>query len=323
MLKTLAIIKGGVSTKDLNPILTHVKIKDGWITSTNGRLTISAPIALPNDIEVIVPATKFIAAVKACKEPKFKITDGGKLSISKGKFRAFLPIMTDVTFPSPQTSGDIIHAGDFIPTINKLMQFVGDDASRSWANGILFYDGQAYATNNVILASVETEWSGPAICIPNFLINELLRIKKEIVSIRSNGETITFQLEDQVWLNSSTLPTRWPNVLKMYSTVDFNLIKKIPEGFQEAIENILPFCPDPKYPKIILSETGVSTEKGDHEASVDMEGLSTSLWRAEPLLNLLSNTDKIGISIDFSQHPRPCPWIRGDGVRGVIVGLKQ
>ena len=92
MIKELEIVKGGVAAKDLVPILTHLKIKNNWVTSTNGRMTITTPITGTAGLDIIVPAAKFIRAMKG-KDRKLKITPGGKLSISGGGFRALLPLM--------------------------------------------------------------------------------------------------------------------------------------------------------------------------------------------------------------------------------------
>ena len=136
------------------------------------------------------------------------------------------------------------------------------------------------------------------------------------------GSTITIELEGNIWINSALLPTRWPDVMKMFAGVDFDRVIEIPAGLKEAIEDIVPFCPDKKFPKIILNEEGVHTADGDHQAMVELTGLHHSIWRAEPLLNLLTGAETVGLKADFSTYPKPSPWVRGDNVRGVIVGLK-
>lgn len=319
----LDIVKGGIAKKDLTPILKHLQISRGWITSTNGRLTISTPIPEIPDLDIIVPADKFIAAMKTCKNPKFKITDTQRLSITDSKFRALLPLMQDITFPSPEITGAIIPNSDLLSVIEKLNQFIGIDASRPWACGILLYDNMAYVTNNVILAECPIEWSGPAINIPDFLVNELLRLKRKIKQIKTSGQTITLELEGSIWINSALLSIQWPNVKELFAKVNFEGVKEIPKELYSGIQDIIPFCADKKFPQIFFNEDGITTEEGTQQAAISIENLHPSVWRAEPLLNLLNTPKKSLLFCDFSLWPSPCPWIRDDGLKGLIIGLRQ
>lgn len=322
MIKQLDIVKGGVAKKDLTPILKHLRIHAGWITSTNGRLTISTPLPQMKDLSIIVPAEKFIIAIKTCNEPRFNITPSGKLSIQGKKFRALLPLMVDVVFPSPSIAGNKVISHNLISVIKKLIPFVGDDASRPWAGGILLYQNMAYATNNVIVAKCPVEWDSSAVNLPSFLLAELLRLKKDIVQIISTGQTITFELEDQIWLNSVLLSVKWPNVKEIISKVSFDSLTQTSNDLCQAVEDIIPFCPDKKFLKIKFTDRGITTDSGDQEARVEIENLHPSVWRAEPLLKLLQESKSQSLSSDFTQWPGPCPWRREDGVEGLIIGLK-
>lgn len=323
MLSSLEIVKGAVSRKDLSPVLRHLLIRHGWVMATNGRMTIYTPIEGLDEFDMIVPADKFITAVKACKNPKFKITDTGRLSITGGGFRALLPLMNGVEFPTPKQTGTMISDDSFIHGLTLAHEFMGDDASRPWSNGVLFHKGYVYATNNVIMVRADIGWTGPTVNVPSFLVEELLRIKKKPTGIRVDEHTITLQLEDNVWINSVLLPSGWPNAKALFDRTPFDGVKPIPDGLGETIKNLVPFCPNPKMPVIVFSEEGVSTESGDQEAAVQVEGLSKSRWRAEPLIRLLSGASGSSISIDFSLYPAACPWIRENGSEGLIIGLRE
>lgn len=328
MIEKLDIVKGGVAKKDLTPVLKHLKIANGWVTATNGRLTIATPIPEVPDLDIIVPADKFILAIKSCKQPKFKVvtneTNGvQRLSITGKKFRALLPLMVDVTFPSPEIVGDNVQSNDLLSAIKKIAGFVGEDASRPWACGILLYQNMAYATNNTLLVETPVQWDGPPINLPDFAIEELLRLKRDIRQIKTNGQNITFELEDNIWINSSVLSTNWPNVKNMFDKVDFSNVQELDPELLPAIQYLIPFCPDKKFPRIHFSESGVSTDPGSHEASTEFEGLPESIWRAEPLLQMLDRIKSQAISSDFSQWPKACPWVREDGVKGLIIGLRK
>ena len=321
MISKLDIVKGCFKNKDTLPVLTHIHISGGKVTTTNGRLTISTDIAELVDLDVIVPADKFIRAVRLCKTPNFKVTPAGKLSISKGKTRIYLPVLNSV-FPNYEQDGTVLHAKDLLLVLEKLLPFVSEDASRPWSCGVLLYSGTAYATNNVLLVKTKVDWTGPPINLPSFLIKELLRLKMAIKDVTVHDTSITVNLEDAK-LHSVLLSTKWPNIDKLLDSVDTTNIKPISEDLLVAVESIVPFCPDDKFPKIQFTEDGVSTEDGEHTAIVNYSGLEKSIWRAEPLLTLLTMRDPYTIQVDFTKWPAPCPWARSDGLVGLIIGLKQ
>lgn len=320
--ETLDKVKGCVGKKDLLPVLKHVCIRDGWVTTTNGNLTVSAYTEDLKGLTVITPADKLIAAAKACTQPKFKITDGGRLSITGNKFRALLPILDEADFPLPRTINNPVSCINLLTVIRQLVQFVGEDASRPWACGILLHDNSAFATNNTVIAKQDIDWNGPSINIPNYLINELLRLKKNVLSINADEDGITLELEGGIWLNSNLLSLAWPNIKELLSSVDFNNMKEIPKELAEAIRTVLPFCPNPKFPLIRFAGNYVTTDEGVHQALVEIGGLRDSVWRAEPLLSLLHTPSGETLMVDLSQWPRACPWGRSDGVMGLIIGLR-
>lgn len=325
MIKSLEIVKGGVAKKNLNPILTHLRIKQGWVTSTNGRLTISCPIPDMDELDIVVPADRFTRAIKAAKEPKFKITDTGRLSITGKGFRALLPLLDGIGFPMPVKRGDRISPRAILNTLKRLSPFIGDDATRAWCNGVLLYKGYAYATNNTILVKSPVDWGTPAINLPEYLVNELVRLDRSIEEIITNGTTITFKLADSVWLNSSLASTKWPNADSLFSGSDYSALYELPTELKKSILTILPFCPDPKFPRIHFDDGGVSTDPGSHEASIEIEGLgiAPTTWRAEPMLLMLEHSKGDPVLADFSPFPGPCPFQYADGLQGLIVGLRE
>lgn len=324
MLHQLDIVKGAVSSKDLTPVLTHLRIKDGYISSTNGRMTIMTALPEMADMDIIVPADKFIRAIKACSKPVFKITPGGRLSIRGDRFRAVLPLLKDVPFPTPSVREGAAHSDDLFPVMKALLPFIGSDASRPWACGILLHKGMAYATNNVSLARMNAHWTGPTVNLPDFLIAEILRLGKEIEAIKTDGDFISMKLADDVFLYSSLLSAEWPNADKLFEGIDYSEITEVPEDLYQAIRDIMPFCPDKKFPKIIFTEDAVTTDQGEHEASVDFDHqLKHSIWRAEPMLALLEKSVAGKTFADFGKWPAPCPWTKENGVEGLIIGLSQ
>ena len=321
MNKTLSLVRGAVSTKDLVPVLTHFHIYDGRVQGGNGRVTIDAPCSELSGFDCTVPAERFLKAVDACDgEPKLKLTDGGKLTISKSKFRATLPLANHESFPrleqvSESGGGAFIQMKPLLAMLRKLSAFVGEDASRPWSCGILFRDGFAWATNNVSLARVP--YTSPReFVMPGFAIDELLRMGHEPVTMMLEENSMTFSFNGDWWLRVQKLHGEWPDVSKFISD-DLPAAGVDSGPLAEAVRKVLPFCPNPKIPVVQTGSEGVSTLDGEMSATCGLYELPETRFRAEPLLTVLESARYI----DLSTFPGACYW-RGENIDGVLVGLR-
>jgi DNA polymerase III sliding clamp (beta) subunit (PCNA family) len=317
MQSALSFVRGAVATKDLVPILTSFHIYDGRIQGCNGKLSIDTPCPDLVGFDFTVHAPGFLKAVDACGgEPTISQKEAGFLAISRGSFKARLPLSPHEEFPRQHPEGEMGEpiGGPLLPLLKQLSPFIGDDASRPWACGVLFRGGQAFATNNVVVAGVPAVKFERSLNLPSFLVDELLRIGKEPTSVLANNDQITFRFADGSWIKSSLLSAEWPPVENMLQE---GLRSTIPEGLLSAVERILPFCPDPKVPLIFLGPDGVKTSDGDKSAVVEGFNLPQSAFRAEPLCAVL----KVAIDIDFTAYPKPVSWSGQNGLRGLLVGV--
>lgn len=320
MLKTLRFVRGAVAEKDLVPVLTHFRVYDGRIQGGNGRLSIDASCLDLKGLDITVPAERFLKAVDGCNgEPKLKITKTSKLSISHKKFKAILPLGDNESFPMNERSKGMVIVSTktreaLLGMLRALRPFIGVDASRPWACGILLKDGFAYATNNVILCRVPIPWKIDSINLPSFAVDELLRIGEIPSCLWIDDTSITFEYED-AWLKSQLFDLEWPDIEKFFAA---QTTKKVSPLLFESIQRIIPFCPDPKFPVIKFSEEGVSTADGDMMAEVKGIKLPDAIFRAEPLLAVLS----VATHIDFSTYPAPSPWKGENGLEGIFIGVK-
>jgi len=316
MIKTLQFVRGAVADKDLIPVLTHFRISDGTIQGTNGRMTIQADCEKLSGIDIAVPAGRFLKAIDACDgEPTIKVTPAGKLVISNKKFRAILPLGDTSAFPSATADQtQITMDGELLPVLRKLRPFIGTDASRPWACGILLKDGFAYATNNVILCRVPCSWGSlnEPINLPSFAVDELIRIGREPEAVHTSDQSVTFSWGSR-WLKTLLFDLAWPDVDNFFEDT---LTPEIPSGLQGAVERVLPFCPDPKFPVITLGADGVATTDGEMMAEMGGLSLPDSRYRAEALLMVLG----VATHADLAAYPAPVRWA-GDGIEGVLVGV--
>ena len=220
MLKTLNFVKGAVSTKDLIPVLTNFHFYSGRVQGGNGRITIDAPLEL-GGIDITVPAVPFLKAIDTCEGildfENLKITEAGRLSIKKGKFRSVLPLSNSDEFPLVEPSeGKARHVPPILSALKRLRPFVGDDATRPWACGVLFKNGYAYATNNVVMTRVIMDFGDCEFNLPGFAVDELLRINKEPESIIIDDNAVTFFFGKLGWLRSQLFSAEWPDVERFF-----------------------------------------------------------------------------------------------------------
>lgn len=320
MIETLKLVQGAVAKKDFVPVMTAVHFYDKRVQATNGRITIDAPFP-ELDIDVTVNADRLIKAVNACDgEAKIKLTENGKLSIWQGKFRALIPVNDHNSFPKVEPQGDFhpVNGAYLLRLMQELRPFVADDATRPWACGMLLDGDYAYATNNVSIARVHQPFDKPVsltgrLNLPAFLLDELTRIKRPPVNASHDDKSLTLDLGDGIWIRSNLFADQWPDITRFFQPAE---LSPIPPELSPAIEKILPFCPDPKLPVIVLGQNTVSTVEGEMSAAVEGIELPDARFHAKVLQLVLDHCH----SINLSSYPKPCAF-QGDGIDGVVMGV--
>lgn len=318
MLDAIRFTRGAIAKKDFVAELTHFRIADGRITGFNGTLALSAPIEL--DLTVRPKADTFAKAMNACETTTtMHITPTGRLSIKSGKFKALIECFAEEHAATPiQPKGWPIDVGPgFMKAIRALAPFMGIDASRQWAMGIMLQGQSAYATNNVIFAEY---WHGHPMPfpmnIPKEVVTELLRINEDPLQVLSTEDSITFHFSGDRWMRSSLYSTNWPD--KAFQLFDMHQFEyePTPPGLFEALKKLKPFLD--KETRVYFRDAGVATSPSDEVgAHVEVDDLIEGPCFQFPALELLENATHI----DFMPHPKPCGFL-ADGMRGMILGLR-
>lgn len=323
MKKILQLVRGAVSTKDLLPVLTHFHIYEGRVQGGNGRIAIDAPCPELKGFDCTVPAERFLKAVDACDgEPKLKLTDGGKLTVSKGKFRATLPLANHAAFPKVTELPALeAHLGGaelpvLLPILRKLYPFISTDRTRPWMCAVFINEGYAWATDNVCMARIPCGFFQDFI-LPMFVVDELLRIGEEPTSVQADVNSITLHFAEGWWMRAQKLHGEWPNVAALVpeKLSDHSWPSRV---LAEAVRKIVPFCPNPEHPIIQIGPEGVGTLEGEMSALVGYDNLPVGRFRAESLLAVLDAST----TIDLSSYPKACYW-RGEAIDGVLVGTRK
>ena len=325
MLDTIRFVRGAVSDKITGPqpILTHFFIYDGRIQGSDGRVAIDA--SCPElTINATLNADKFLRAIDICGDKvKLKVTEGGKVSITDGRFRAILSSHTaDYPRNDPSKGKKIKVPAGFIDELRLLKPFIGEDATRAWSSNVYFHQGNAFAIYNamlgVILKSVMGEFD---ISLPLHCMEELIRIGDPPDSMVQDSISLTFFWGKDRWLKSQLLVDEWPSKTAEDLVASFpKKLQAIPEGFLDAIQKLVPFCKDPSYPVIDFDERGISTEEGDSKAEIT--GIKLADFRSDSrnLVALLNNAAEMFINAEGTRayfRNKETRWL------GILAGIRK
>lgn len=317
MLKELRFVQGAVSRKDFIPAMTHFAIENSRVRSYNGILALSSPI--PFDINCYPKADMLVKAIGNCEETvALAITAAGRLSVKSGAFRALIQCVekSDVHV---EPSGDIVECdgATLLKAFQVLEPFCGDDASRSWTNGILLRRQSAFATCNVILCEY---WCGVdfprVVNIPLAAVKEVIRIGEPPSYLQMDDKSVTFHYDNGRWIRTQLYSTEWPDIEKVFD--------KAAQGSNPqptdirifaAMQKLKPFTD--KTGRVLFFPGTVCTHESQEEGGhVELEG---SLMQGIYSLDMLMRLEGAAKEVDFTTYPKPCMFF-GDRLRGAIVG---
>jgi DNA polymerase III sliding clamp (beta) subunit (PCNA family) len=313
----LKFAQGAVSKKDFVPALSHFQISNGRVTGYDGKLSLSAPIAL--DLECCPKAGPFVNAVQACQDTaQLAMTTGGKLTIRSGKFRAHVECLPVETFPVVEPEGiPVAIDGHLLPALKVLYEFSAEDASRPWAAGVLLDGASAFATNNVILIEAWLGYHFPyRVNLPRFTIREMLRIGEEPIGMQLTADSVTFHYSEHRWLRSQLNSIEWPDIRGMLDRVPAGPeeVPVVPDGLWEALETLAPFVSEIGQLYIGPDVVRTAAEEG---ASVEVPGMPICSFNHK----MLAMLEGVAARADFGLWPNPVPFY-GERLRGLIAGMR-
>lgn len=317
MLESLKFVKGAIGKKNDSPIMRHFQIRNGNVTAHNGRLTISAPIAL--DIDCKPEADALCKAIDKCNDQaSLTLLKNDRLVIKSKKLKVIVNC-SDFEFPPLMPEGDIFDIdGDlFIKALSILNRFISDKVINEWAKGVLFKGQSAFATDNTILVEHWLKAELPrTVNIPKSLITEILRIKESPERLQISDSSITIHYPGNRWVRSQLLTSEWPNVNKVLDCPSDQIT--INPDFFDALESISPFVDDLK--RVYFLDNLISTSPNkDHGTTYHLDNfLQHGVYNLTQLMLL---KDVINTA-DFSKHPKPCHF-QGDNLRGVLMGMRD
>ena len=318
LLASLRFVQWAVAKKAFVPELTHFQIKDGFIRSFNGAISLCCPINLA--LNCNPKAAAFLKAIQTCKETvQLSMTAAGRLSVKSGKLRALVECLPE-TFPEMAPAGrEIDLEPGFMEALAALEPIIGEDASRPWSRGILFRNGVAYATNNIVVARYYADYCAlHQVCIPHAAVNELLRISACPAKAFVEDNAVTFLYENGAWLRTSLMPAEgWPDVDRIIDGAETGG-EPIPSDFFDGLKDIANFTDETRavFFKPNYLTTSLDTEKATY---INVQGLpdfgkfNVDMWLLlKDLAKFYKPTERPGM-IHFA----------AENVIGAIIGMRE
>ena len=318
MLKELKFVQGAVAKKDLVPAMTHFKIEKGFVRSYNGTLALCSPVQI--DIDCNPKAEAMVKAISQCDETvTLSLSPNGRLRIQSGPYKAFIECIEGETqHVEPKGERVDFDGAVLLKAVQVLMPFIGDDASRPWANGIMLRDQSAFVTNNVCLVEY---WLGTAVPfvvnIPKSALREMVRIGEPPIYAQVDQHSMTLHYTDGRWIRTQLLSTEWPdlrNILDVPSAPT-----PINPLLFTALEKLAGMADDAG--RVYVRNGVLQTHNDDVEAgaSYALEGVGFEGAYQIKMLSLLSG---VATHADFTRFPQPTLFF-GERLRGAIIGMRM
>lgn len=320
MLEALKFVNRATADKDIIRALTHICVHDGKLQGADSRMAIEADCPELAGHSFTAPAEKFIKAVVGCAgTPSIAYNQDGTIKVSHGRFRVTLPTLRAEDFPiavfKPDDAVKIDAPDGLLDALRRVFPFISQDASRPWSLGAYIHSNYIYATNNVTMARTPVAWNGPAINLPRYVVQELLDINQPILEVWAGANSVSFKFQG-AWLRAQLYVDQWPGgVFAMFDKP--KEYSPVPEGLLPAIEKLLPFCPDVKFPSIHFKDGEITTAKGIQSAEIGFDWDGVGVYRAEVLQLVLA----VAQQWTPSTYPSPV-FFKGDRIEGMLVGIR-
>lgn len=317
MLTALKFCAGSVSRKDILLDLKHFLIEGSRVSGFNGMLALSSPI--PFDIDCKPNAEQLIKAVANCDDTiQLSITKAGRLSVKSGVFKASIECVDGVSsHVGPEGERVDFDGRILLEGLKTVLPFVGSDASRPWANGVLVRGQSLYATNNVTLVEY---WLGAAfptvVNLPRAAVREMLRINEPPEYAQVTDKSVTFHYAGHRWLRTQLFDAQWPDLSPIFnrgstqSPLDTRIFAAL-----EAIKHFVD-----KTGSVYFCSQGLRTSPVEDEGAV--YEIDNFVPDGRYNVDMLALLQASVTSVDWSAYPGPCLFL-GERLRGAIIGMRK
>lgn len=296
-------------------ILSNVKIADGTVDASNGRISVRATVPELDGITAVVSAERLVKAVAACKgAPEVKTTATNLIVKSGGssahRFSARIPLnatdFPEADYDSGQGVG--VPAG-FLDNLAAAVAFTSEDFK-----GVLLRGEQIIGVSRNAMIAMDGTPVPHDVVLPLETVKDLLAAKEPPTAMRVGEGHATFdypsfQLRTQ--LNGNI----WPNVAPLLDW-DADKMGALPTDWAEAVRTVAPFG------KTVIF-TGDAATAGPEGSEATVEGVTVpaSGFVTDTLLAALGHAERFAVAARDGGG-EPLMRFAGAECRGVLAGVK-
>lgn len=321
MREALEKVKKALTTSSIAPELAFVRVHDGIMSATDGRLYAAAPTTCRESFVVRGKQLERAIALGSNVDMKFA---KDSVTFSHGRTRVKLQTLGDgdTNFPLVAPPSDAQWRdfdANFLFALHRIRAFISDNAVHAWSLAAHAHEHGVAATNNVVLANVE--FSNPPVTglIPFWLIDFLDGNDEAPVECASDDAAIYLRWDDGTWVRSLRIAGVFPEpalaLLEQLRTAPRDDVWKIPDAWREAYRKTLEFADN----DITVSPDLISTRGANIEVETATETTAltdrATLWDKRYLKAVLAEATHWKID----DYPKPARWY-GRGIYGIVVG---
>ena len=266
------------------------------IQCTNGFVTASYPLKFSKK-EFSVNGAAVIKAIEICKyKPDLSINK--KQLIIKDKTSNFisrLSLIKSNNYLKIKRKKEKELPPDFIKTIAKMLLFTVKDSDHQWAASVNIIKGYLYATNNISVIKTKTKVKLPSCSIPKVLLDVVVKIKEQPISLSISERFITFFYKKESWISCQRIVEEVPDIGAI-----FNEFKKTTPIHDADLKSLLNAISMTIEGEIKVRNTTIITDT----CSIEGTNLSDTKVDSENLEFLLKTFHKVklGRQLNFFEN---------------------
>lgn len=234
LIDALAFVSLAQAPKSDNPSHSHCSMSDGFLTATDGALTVGTTIQ--ETVNACPHTVKLRQALSMVGSNLQLTSDETSLTVKSGRFSRSIQCMRVEDYYRHQPDAKLIDVDDrFRFAIESVAVLASDTHEQLIGTTVHLFGQTAMATNRHVILEVWHGYEIPVeINMPKSLVTALSKVKKKLVGFGASINSATFWFDDGSFLKGQLVNFRWPSVDKVLN-LETNPWP-LPEDFFTAIE---------------------------------------------------------------------------------------
>lgn len=322
-----ALVATDLGLQGLNSYL----IRNGNIHAYDGRMVVGTPFPFEGP-EVLVPAEQFEKVLFNKPDGDFSWErEADRLVLKRGRFKGRIKTMPLETWvlPTDLPLGLTPIPDGFIDSLEMLLPFVSENATKPWAMCVGVVGEYLYSSNNIAVARCHCP-VGVGVSeflLPRWVVEFIVKRREGLAAwtVEEGGARLVFLWEDGSWMRSSNIVDQFPNAQalldKYLLSDDIEVDVEITNEWRKIIRRIAKIADDPVIrlrPDECAGSSGEVLAVEDEAGAPIPDGLTETVWD----LRYLDAVLQAATHWNPRMYPNPSPW-RGDFIEGIIAGRRD